>query len=228
MNTIQSWYALYYVERKRYNRNPLKEHFKHIHNQLIALNEGKFKGTQLYFSPLKQSDILFIGINPGIGYFNFHHRHVKRFSPLNNFEYNNQNYLLARETKKLFKSVGLSKAFSNAVKINHFPFATRNESDLNNILSKYDKELKLYYYSKEFVKQTIEVVQPKLIICEGKSSFDRLKKTLGLEVKSYNQNTYVIENDDYTIIGYKRNRSFIKNKEELKSKLREHYIRANE
>jgi hypothetical protein len=109
------------------------------------------------------------------------------------------------------------------VKINHFPFATRNVDDLDVILKKFDSDFKLYYFSKKFVVETIETVQPKLIICEGKSSFDRLKDILDAKIVEYNENTYVALYNDCVIIGYKRHLSHIKNKSELKNKIINYY-----
>lgn len=201
----------------------MKEKFKNIHNELESINESLYKGIQLYFSALKESDILFIGINPGAGYFNYKKERVKRFSPLEKFEYVGQKYLLANQTRNIFKDIGLYQAFLNAVKINHFPFATRNEVDLSKLIDKYNVEYKLYYLSKEFVKETIKIVKPKLIICEGKSSFDRLKSILEVESIEYNDNTYILKTDEFVAIGYKRHMSRIKDKRELKDKIYKYY-----
>ena len=201
----------------------MKEQFEKIHEAIENLSEPTYKGIQLYFSPLHKSEILFIGINPGAGYFNFNNKLVKRFSPLKTFEYVGQKYYLATQTKKIFKQLALEAVFNKSVKINHFPFATKDERDLNKLLEKYDIEHKLYYFSKCFVSETINIVKPKLIICEGKSSFDRLKSILNLETLEYNENTFVMKNDEQTIIGYKRHLSHIKNKEELKSKIEKYY-----
>lgn len=181
--------------------------------------ESLYKGIQLYLSPLKESEILFIGINPGAGYFNYHKKIVKRLNPLEKFEYVGQKYYLAKQTKKIFDELGLAKTFSESVKINQFPFATKNEKDLITFLNKYDANYKLYYLSKQFVLETINHVKPKLIICEGKSAFDRLKAILDVEAIEYNENTYVLRKNEMVAIGYKRHMSHIKNKEEFKKKI---------
>ena len=199
----------------------MKDKFEKIHNALAA--EPLYKGIQLYFSPLKESDILFIGINPGAGFFNYEGKIVKRFSPLNHFEYFGQKYYLATQTKKVFKDMKMDKPFIKATKINHFPFATKDKIALDKLLEKYDKEHKMYYLSKEFVKETIKIVKPKLIICEGKSSFDRLKNILEINSVEYKDDTYVLKTEDFVAIGYRRNRSHIKNKEEFKSKIKQYY-----
>lgn len=200
----------------------MTEIFNSIHKYLED-NEPLYKGTQLYFSPRNEAEILFIGINPGIGYFKFYKENVKRFSPLSKFEYNSLNYNLAKQTKKIFNELNLGMEFSKSVKINHFPFATRNENDLNKLLEKRKSELKLYSVSKEIVLSTITEVKPKLIICEGKSSFDRLKKYLKSELIEYNKNTYVLKHKDIIVIGYKRRLSYILDKNELKDKIQKYY-----
>lgn len=201
----------------------MKEKFENIHNQMEELDESLYKGIQLYLSPLYNANILFIGINPGAGYFNYMKKIVKRLNPLKKFEYVGQKYYLATQTKKIFKELRMENDFSNAVKINHFPFATRDLKDLKVLLEKYDANFKLYYLSREFVVDTIEKVKPKLIICEGKSSFDRLKNILNATPIEYNENTYVMLTNDFVVIGYKRHLSHIKDKHELKSKIRNYY-----
>ena len=196
--------------------------FEEIHTYLEQ-NETLFKGTQLYFSPLIKADILFIGINPGIGYFKYKNANVKRFNPLDKFEYNGQKYYLATQTKKLFKDLNLGAAFAKSVKINHFPFATASENELHTLLERHKGIFNLYSVAKAFVEKTISQVNPKLIICEGKSSFDRLKKYLDEESIEYNENTYVLKHLDYVVIGYKRHLSHIKDKGELKDKIKRYY-----
>lgn len=201
----------------------MKEKFESIHNQFEVVDESLYKGIQLYLSPLHKANILFIGINPGAGYFNHKKVNVKRLSPLQNFEYIGQKYYLAKQTKKIFKELRMEKDFANAVKINHFPFATRDVKDLTILLKRYDADFKLYYMSREFVINTIDVVKPKLIICEGKSSFDRLKNILNVTTIEYNENIYVMLTNDFVVIGYKRYLSHIKDKCELKSKIIKYY-----
>lgn len=203
--------------------NTLKEQFELIHHRFETIGEKRYKGIQLYFSPLHEANILFIGINPGAGFFNYQKTNVKRLNPLKNFEYVGQEYYLATQTKRLFYQLKLENDFVKAVKINHFPWATRNVVDLNYLLEKYDEALKLYYLSKEFVLTTIKQVKPRLIVCEGKSAFDRLKAMLDVTVVEYNHNTYVAQNKNLVVIGYKRHLSYISDKNELKHKINTYY-----
>lgn len=202
------------------------QEFEYAHKELEQPEGKLYKGIQLYFLPLRESEILFIGINPGIGYSKYNNKNVKRLNPLEKFEYNGQKYLLATQTKKVFTELGLGFQFSQAVKINQFPFATADEKNLNKLLDKYGKTHKLYYLSKRFVLQTIEEVKPKLIICEGKSSFDRLKNLLQVEPIEYNENTFVLNYKNYVVIGYKRYLSFIEDRKELKEKIQMYYKKA--
>jgi hypothetical protein len=197
-------------------------HFEEIHTYLEG-NESLYKGIQLYFSPLNKSDILFIGINPGIGYFKYKNENVKRFKPLEKFEYNSQKYYLATQTKKIFKDLNLGVVFSKSIKINHFPYATATENDLHKLLERHKSTHNLFSIAKKFVENTIVEVSPKLIICEGKSSFDRLKKYFGSDPIEYNENTFVFKHSDFVVIGYKRHLSHIKDKNELKDKIRKYY-----
>lgn len=179
----------------------------------------------MYLSGLHESDILFIGINPGAGHHNYHKKRVKRLSPLKKFEYVGQKYYLATQTKKLFTTIRLEKTFATSVKINHFPFATKDENDLKKLLEKYDQDYKLYYWSRLFVEETLKIVKPKLIVCEGKSAFDRLKSILKTEALEYNDDTYVLKTADFLVVGYRRYFSHIKNKKEFASKIKT-YLKA--
>lgn len=69
-------------------------------------------------------------------------------------------------------------------------------------------------------------MKPKLIICEGKSSFDRLKRLLQAKPLEYNENTFVLQNNNYVVIGYKRHLSFIKDRKELKEKIMMYYKKS--
>ena len=60
---------------------------------------------------------MFIGINPGAGFYNYEGRRVKRLSPLEHMEYIGQDYKLATETRELLRLAGIPNSeLNNSVK----------------------------------------------------------------------------------------------------------------
>lgn len=175
----------------------------------------KYKGFQILYSPLQfKPDFMFIGINPGAGYYKSTGKIANRLEPESTMEYVFENYSLASETKKLFQLLGLSNTeLSKAVKSNFYFMATENESDLNKIIDLLDV-LDFEEKSKNWNKRLIEMIQPRMIICEGKSAFIKVSQHKNLAAKWENDVTYT-QWDNMHVIGYKRLFSQIKNKERL-------------
>lgn len=191
--------------------NNIKSEVEVLHDLMEKSGNQLFKGTQIFFSPLvKRPTFLFIGINPGAGYFNEHNHKVKRFSPLQTFEYSHYNYHLATETRCVMKSAGLTKELEGAMKINYFFFATRDQDSLFKLLGSQRNE-KVYDKSRIWVKQLIEAIDPKIIICEGKSVFDRLTGEKS-PVSTLADGVYASIVNGRKVVGYSRHRSFIRNK----------------
>ena len=161
------------------------------------------------FSPLIiRPKVMFIGINPGAGFFNTNNRHVKRFSPLENSEYLKGEYRLAQQTRKLFDKAGLtSEDLKNSVKSNCFFFATKNEKELHQFLS-HLKPTKVYNKSEKWIDDLVNLIKPSIIICEGKSAFSRFVKNKNCEIND-SENVLYTKWNDIKIIGYKRNFSNI-------------------
>ncbi|WP_299383848.1 hypothetical protein [uncultured Lacinutrix sp.] len=185
-----------------------------------------YRGIQILYGPLIfQPEILFIGINPGAGYFNEKKENVKRYNPLKNFEYIHFNYLLARQTRELFKMANI-KSLNSCVKTNCFFFSTKNKSDLDNFLSNF-KEQEIYKKSAIWRHKLIEIIEPQIIICEGFSAFEWVtKKYTNIEIERNDKFLYV-EVDNIKIIGYKRRMSLILHNEEVSKVLKAAYNRVN-
>lgn len=182
--------------------------------------EKYYKGVQVFFSPLIfKPKIMFIGINPGAGFYNWEKRLVKRFSPLDNNEYYYSSYRLAQQTQKLFELSGLSKEeLKGTVKTNCFFFASKNQKELYQMLS-HLKSKDVYSKSAKWTDQLVGLIQPEIIICEGKSAFDRFtenKKESQMNTKNVFYTTY----EGIKILGYKRNFSNIAHIEEVASELK--------
>ena len=163
-----------------------------------------YKGTQVFFTPLvKNPTYMFIGINPGLGFSKSEKRNVKRFSPLEKSEYSWGEYALARETRKLFELANISKSeIDDSVKSNCFFFATKNEKELYALLSNL-KQNKVYTKSEKWIDRIAQIVSPKIIICEGKSAFDRFTKNKDCKIEIIDKVLYT-KYENTHIIGYKR------------------------
>lgn len=180
-----------------------------------------YKGVQVLFSPLvHKPKFMFIGINPGAGYYNKNGTRVKRLSPLKHMEYVGQDYKLATETRELLRLAGIPKAeLNNSVKTNYFFLATTNTSDLFSLLNNLEK-YKIHNKSKKWIHKLIDIIEPEIIICEGKTVFDKLTKDRNCKV-SENRNVYYAEFGKIKVIGYKRIFSNILNKEKVAKIIKE-------
>jgi hypothetical protein len=193
---------------------------------LIKIKQRYYKGIQVLFSPLIfKPKFLFIGINPGVGYFKFYGKNVKRFEPLQHFEYLHYNYQLASETKKVFNKAKLSNELAESVKTNCYFFSTATEKQLHGFLSHLKYDYNIYKKSRRWLKELVDIIQPQIIICEGKGAFDEL---IGNKegVKDINGNFYSIYNN-IPVIGYRRRLSYIINKNSLADLIKVTYTELN-
>ena len=194
--------------------------FENDENQSIAFKKY-FRGIQILFTPLiHKPKFMFIGINPGAGYYNYEgnkSKYVKRLSPMKNTEYIGQEYRLAKETRKLFKLSGISQIdLKNSVKTNYYFLATKNANDLTKLLINL-KDYNIEKKSEKWITKLTEIVEPEIIICEGKSIFEKFTKSKVSE----NDEVYYFEMGKIKVIGYKRKFSNIVNKEKVAKLLRE-------
>jgi hypothetical protein len=209
--------------------NVLKNEVITLRNQIDNISKkdervyNLYKGTMILFSSLiLEPSFLFIGINPNQGNFE-EGKDNDFFEPLEEFEYismqdcyENDNYL-SKQTRELFMKTKYSENFCNSVKINAFFQATKNVKDLNKLIDilRDDYSINLYEYSKKWIIELINIIKPKIVICEGKRVLD----TIGVY---YNQ-VYKWENgiaksilcNNIRIVGYKRRFSQILAKEEV-------------
>lgn len=194
--------------------------FENDENQNIAYKKY-FRGIQIFFTPLiHKPKFMFIGINPGAGYFNNEGKQInymKRLSPMKKTEYVGQEYRLAKETRKLFELAEIKKNYlQNSVKTNYYFLATKNTNDLDRLLNSL-KNYNIEKKSEKWINKLTEIIEPDFIICEGKSIFEKLTKTKVSE----NDVVYYAEIGKLKVIGYKRKFSNIVNKEKVAELLKE-------
>ncbi len=188
-------------------KNEVQEFINKFENdkELTTILDKYYKGTQILLSGLHHKPkFMFIGINPGAGYFKSNGKKVMKLGIQEKLEYTYKqyNYALARNTRNLFELAGCSKYLENSVKTNQFFFATAKETELYKMLSHF-KHLKIYNKSKTWVDKIVSIVQPEIIICEGKSAFDRFSKNKDCQI-IVNGNVYYTKYEKIHIIGYKR------------------------
>ena len=201
-------------------------------NQGIGSNQDirdYHQGWRVFFSPvIYKPKVLLIGINPGAGAPGLHDLGFWDGSEM--FEYTNPEYsfALARETQDAFSQAGLDDVLATStVKTNYFFLSTTKEKDLYEITSWLGRssgaadELlgdKLFRKSAEWTKSLIKLIQPEVIVCEGKGAYENVTE-LFPEYGEYNWANdcgyTVVPSENLVIIGYSRMLSRIKNKPAL-------------
>lgn len=191
---------------------------------LEKILEKYYKGIQVFLSRLiYKPKFMFIGINPGAGFYNYEGKKVKRLSPLERMEYIGQDYKLATETRELLRLAGIPNSeLNNYVKTNYYFLSTTNANDLFSLLSHLKKH-KVYNKSKNWINKLIDIIEPEFIICEGKTVFDKLVKDRDCKVSEID-GVFYTEIDKIKVIGYKRIFSNILNKEKVAKVLKEKLI----
>lgn len=177
-------------------------------------------GWKIFYSPIVSNpEILFIGINPGGGdpgkpfqYYNEEHKTLEYLDNKRN------DYMLAKNTKKIFSSINKINLLENAVKMNTKFYATVGVAEMKvfeDFLLINHKELynQLITNNKKWTKKLIEIINPKNIICEGKSAFDFMDdlyddgdnwtKTLDYDTNKYCGN-FKRKSDGMNLFGYTR------------------------
>src|SRR5574344_113847 len=140
-----------------------------------------YKGTQIYFSPVSENpDFLFIGINPGSGFFKRYGIKVKKYSPLEKSEYETEEYNLQAEWKYVFgekEKINNLPLLYKSPKINFSFLATNSTTELAELKTKLRRYFGNEYDIKEreWVKILISVIHPQILICEGFEVFRNLQ-----------------------------------------------------
>ncbi|WP_211516850.1 hypothetical protein [Flavobacterium caeni] len=176
---------------------------------------------------------MFIGINPGNG--NPNNSGQIKIEPESQNSYmefldgENDSYTLAKETITSFQMAGFTipeirDLFNEkSIKTNFYFLITKSQSDISKCLNSIeDYSFDMFWQqSYHWIGQLIELCNPKIIICEGKSVFDVVKDYD--DVANYewkNDCGFAARTNGQVIIGYNRIFSHIKNKNELSELIR--------
>lgn len=186
-------------------------------------NPSEIKGWKVWYSNIVESpDFLFIGINPNnvqddIEYFGNSGLDIDglqvHLEPDEDIRYNSDtDWPLSVFTREVFQTAEIS--LSHNVKINYYYLGTDNVKTLDRLNeSKYIGEtLNAEFRDKsaEWTRKIIELIKPKIIICEGIESFKAVvndalkpqKDKIEIEINSGNIRKATFKN--IPIIGYSR------------------------
>lgn len=175
-----------------------------------------FKGFQIYISPIYPNPkILFIGINPGSGFYEKNNEIVQEFEPLLKQD---TGYGPWAQIESCFKAIGKLDYLDTIVKINSYFISTKNEVELKKLIHLLPTEIQKEFYkkSKEWIKTIINEINPENIICGGTSALNQLKSIFPEYQRIIgNGNVSMGKIDTKTIFLYKRSHSNIHKKNDL-------------
>lgn len=223
-----------YIKWEKQVRDALQELKKDLDENEMA--KSLYNGFYIWDSKfIVEPEVMFIGINPGDGNPN-NNRYVK-VKPAENMSYleywdeNNTTYTLARETLEVFEKAGYSKDAlrvllnEQSVKTNFYYIITKNQGEITKCLNSLGRGRFKKYWLQSFhwTGELIEIIKPKVIICEGKNSFDEISGMMECDTAKWEDDCAVAQVPErkLVIIGYKRNYSNIVNKEKLAELIRE-------
>lgn len=222
-----------------YYHTIMKPEIKLFHSEVMEkLNTNEevkklYCGWKVWFSPIiDEPEILFIGINPGQG-----EGGDLTLEPDGELQYiyDKSNWPLKNDTLEVFKELEDIVDLGNCIKTNYYYLATKDSSTDNfEPLTKFLGREKgnnglgdrFFKNSKKWTRQILNIIKPKLIICEGKQAFNLVTEyALEIKMETNGDDVYTTYNKTLgtNILGYNREwkRAGIKNKSLLKEKIRE-------
>jgi len=183
--------------------------------------EDLYKGTMILYSELfYKPDFLFVGINPGAGYYNTSGKKFRddELEAEDGFEYllageDYPDYRSAEQTRTAFARTKYKGSLSKSVKTNLFYTSTSSLKAMRELFGILDNKFNIDYYAKSlnWTKKLIGIIEPKVIICEGKVVANTLAEYYEVEPQ-WNQETATFQIEGkIQVLGYKRLFSNIRN-----------------
>lgn len=213
----------------------LQEEARQIDAKLAALYEtdgeikALYRGASLWYSPVvEKPQVMFLGINPGAGYFNNNGAPCHFFEPLKVMEYvdDAQDYQLKWEWQYVFGPKGLNRldVLSKSVKTNFCYLATEDEAALKKLFTQIRGKLDIAPYEVfgNWTKQVVSLVHPKILVCEGATALEWLKEWSfkGEYVQDEKTDTFAKGHiGDITVLQFSRSYSTFKNIENVVAQL---------
>jgi hypothetical protein len=202
-----------------------------IHNKILAECKNNdalkevYKGCQIYYNKLyPQQDIMLLGINPGSGYWRANSKIVESFEPLVD-----ENFDLAVEVKSVFEKINKLDLYEKSFRTNCYFFSTDNETKLKQFVKLVSKELRaeIDAKSRQWIKMMVVGVSPKIIICQGISTYHRLLSIFNpdREIMEEGEFTRIAKIDGKIVLAFKRMYCYFystKSKQDFVDKLRKY------
>lgn len=204
----------------------LKEEVRTFRNLVLSklpdneIAKSFYKGCDILYSSLHEGPFfLFIGINPGAGYYNTTGVITKdwELDPCDGFEYlnaiNEYDYTLAKQTRELFDKAGFYNYLEVAVKTNFFYFHSSKASDLFELYSSLGEEINRQFHAnaQKWTRDMINMIKPKVIICEGIDVLKRVSELYDRDPIREGSCGYFELDGCILVLGYSRRYSHILN-----------------
>lgn len=159
-----------------------------------------YRGTSLWYSSIVENpEVMFLGINPGAGFYNNNNQTLCHFfEPLKIMEYvdESQSYQLKWEWHYVFGERGLNRMdlLEKSVKTNFCYLATEDEKKLERLFTQIRGKLDIAPYEVfgNWTRQVVQEINPKLLICEGAKALEWMARwSFKDEYKSELKNDYM-------------------------------------
>jgi hypothetical protein len=197
----------------------LKDEVVEIHNkikQACECNEKLkkiYKGCIIFLSPLfYKPKILYLGINPGSGYYRKNKKIIEQFEPLSKQD---TGYEPWKQIQYCFNTIGKKDYLNEIVKINYYFFATYNEKELRIFFDLLPAELRFEILQKsdQWIKTIITEIAPEYIICGGFKAANYLKKLFPeYTYLEGSKHTLIAKINNVIVLTYKRLFSVMRNR----------------
>lgn len=198
----------------------LKVFDKKIRALLTDEYEELYKGAKFLFSPIHiKPKIMLLGINCGDGLWKNIGEKEQEFKPLKNHEYIEDGwYRLAQQWVQIFESIDRKDLLENSVKSNYYYFATTNTKDLYKLRTFLNNNTENEFEEKaeDWTKRLISYIQPEILICEGKTVYDKLLEIYPDEMHKKStkiEHIFKADLNNIKVIGCERNQSSLLNPE---------------
>jgi hypothetical protein len=193
-----------------------------------------YQGWRVFFGPvIAQPKVLLIGINPGNGQAGI--KDIEFWGNELQFEYTEYNYTLARETREAFAAVGLTEVLVQAtMKTNYCFLSTTQANELEQLTDGLGQAAdgeehlgaKVYRKSDEWTRRLVDLINPSTILCEGKTAYEWVRRLFPEPSSEESWDSAkecgftVFPTLGFSLLGYSRRQSTIRNKAALSDLLR--------
>lgn len=189
-----------------------------------------YRGVRIWYSPIiEKPKIMFLGINPGAGYYRNTGLPENDLKPMEKMIYADpyHDFTLKWEWDYVFGEQGLNRKdlLENSVKSNFCYFITDGSKQLIELLKQIEMKLGVspYKLCGDWTKKLVLAIKPKILICEGKEAFDLFKNWSFRNEIKIGEDFQGGQIEDITVLCFKRRRSYLKDKEKVIETLK-HFI----